>query len=144
MGISLIREYADDICRDFSVLGNSVFVGCGQGCETVYYLCVPSCRALLRHLGRVPSGRDAGLCGVCAGSHSVTENGFTRYPEHVCKEYKNGLSMLASEILRKNPSSGKIDPDIWPLKAAAKIVRNYMKAKKTVWRKNRIVKEVVV
>ena len=42
------------------------------------------------------------------------------------------------------PSSGKVEPGIWPLKKAAIRMEKKMKAAKTVWRKKRPPKELVV
>jgi len=124
------KDYADDISRDTDVHGDDVYVNTGgQGCETVWYSSVPACRALLRHKGKVPSGRDLGLCCVCSCHYSVTEKGYKGYPEFVCKDYKEGLSRLANEILRRNPSSGRIDPDVWPLEKSVAIMRMKMKEK---------------
>lgn len=110
--------YGDDIHRDTNVSGDNVYVDNGCGCNTVWYKSVPACRALLRHLGRVPDGHDLGLCELCSCSYSVVQKGNKAYPEFVCKSYKEGLSKLANEILKRNPSSGK-KGDLYPLGESA-------------------------
>lgn len=104
-----IIDYNDDICRDTNVIGDNVYIeNPGQGCDTVWYKSVSACRALLKHLGKVPDGRDIQLCLVCSCNFSITEKGYTMYPEHVCKGYKESITKLANDILKRNPSHGRI------------------------------------
>ncbi len=102
-----IIDYSDNICRDTNVSKDQVYVDNGQGCSTVWYKSVPACRALLKNLGRSPDGRDIELCLVCGCSYSITEKGYDMYPQHVCKKYKDSITILANEILKRNPFHGK-------------------------------------
>ena len=112
------RDYDDGISRDFDVAGANVTADCGSSCGTVWFNSVPACRALLRHLGKVPRGQDVGLCDICACRYSVIERGNKSYPEFVCRKYKEGLTKLADDILRKNPDSGRPGIDSMEMSAA--------------------------
>lgn len=107
-GVDKISEF---ICRDTNVIGpDNVYAGNwgqGQGCCIVWFNSVPACRAMLRSLNRVPTGRDAGLCEKCRCHYSITNPNYKLYEDHACKKFKQSMTKQADDILRTHPDLGK-------------------------------------
>lgn len=83
-----IRIYKDNIKRDFSVLGNNVYLGNGQSCGTIWYRSVPIARKALKATNKIVSGADMVDCKKCRCNYSITDSNYYRYPEFICKKAK--------------------------------------------------------
>jgi len=87
-----IIEYKDNIQRDTAVYPPNVYAGDEQGCGTVWYKSVKQARKVIRSLGRIPEGRDAGLCGECSCHYSFGTKEHRQYPEFVCRKWKEQIA----------------------------------------------------
>lgn len=96
-----IREYNDDIARDFAVLGDNVYMDNGQGCGTIWFKTVPECREFYKRIGwrNTFSGRDSGLCNCCRCSKSYGTPEYNKLEDFMCHKWKEDIK---AEILNKH------------------------------------------
>jgi len=84
-----IQSFGGEIYKDTNVYGASVYAGNGgQGCETVWFRTVARACAVVKELGKVPSGRDAGLCSGCQNHFRYGSEAWKRATPYACKAYK--------------------------------------------------------
>lgn len=89
-----IIDYEGDVHRDTAVLAPNVYCGNGQGCGTVWFDTVEQARAVIKKLGKTPTGQDAGLCHECSCHYSYGSAEYLRYPEWACREYKRKIAQV--------------------------------------------------
>ena len=87
-----IREYNDDICRDYNVLNKNVYFKPGQGCGTIWFNSVPNAREFINEYGHL-SGQDSKLCKKCQCHYSINDKEYDKYPEFACKQWKEQISI---------------------------------------------------
>ncbi len=95
-----IVEYTDmttgiTVCKDTNVLGSNCYAEWpegGQGCGTIWFATVGQARAVALQLRRMPTGREAGLCDQCRGTHRHGSAGWKKYPDWACKEWKERIA----------------------------------------------------
>jgi hypothetical protein len=88
-----ILHYDNDIKRDTHVYSDSVYIGDGQGCGTVWYPTVQQARKIVNQLDEVPVGQDAGLCHLCKCSYSIHSDDWKKAKyEYACKQWKEDVA----------------------------------------------------
>ena len=78
-----IATYKDDISRDFSIFGNCVYLGNGQGCGTIWFKSVPIARKALLRDG-IKTGADLCDCSRCACHYSISDPIQRIFRFHIC------------------------------------------------------------
>jgi len=118
MGIDHIRDYKDNLSRDFNISPPNVYANNGQGCGTVWYPTVPEARKVLQKFRELmkneeatPEGSDSGLCILCKCHYSFhsDEHGVA-LQDHLCTKWKElmakgdfeGARKLAQKLLDKH------------------------------------------
>lgn len=74
----------------------------GRDCSTVWFNSEQSCRVMIDTLGRIPNGKDTGLCTKCGCSYSPLSEFYGKYPEFVCKAYKEKIRDEADKLITKS------------------------------------------
>jgi len=87
-----IQTTVDNIKKDLNVYGDNVYLGNGQGCDTIWFKTVPQARKALERDG-IKTGHDLCDCSKCGCHYSFQSPGWKKYPQHACsaakEEYAN-------------------------------------------------------
>jgi len=82
-----------------------------KDCSTVWFDSVCACRAFIRVYHKVPNGKDVGLCDQCRCNYDILDPRYYKYNVFACIKYKETISKISNELLKKQPLLGRAEID---------------------------------